>query len=382
MKILHVIRSCDPRGGGPIEALKRLAAEVVTHGHAIDVVCLDAPASGADDGPFNRVIRLGRGMGKYGLSMQLLGWLRLHVAAYDVVVVNGLWQFHSAAAYLVLRKTGGRYFVFAHGMLDPWFRKAYPLKHIKKLCYWLLMERHVVNRADGLIFTSESERVSARQSFPLYQPKERVTAYGTANPPLDVDGGSRAADKKVILFLGRLHEKKGCDLLIEAFAQLGPARSDYHLVIAGPADDAYLKTLRKQARELGVDEEISWPGLVTGADKWRLLRSAEVFCLPSHQENFGVAVAEALACGTPVIISNKVNIWEEVEADGAGLVCEDTAAGTHASLRRWISLSRQQRLEMGAAARECFDRRFHISRAARSYLSILASARESQEHVA
>ena len=382
MKILHVIPSCDPRAGGPIEGLKRIATEVSTFGHTIDVVCLDAAAPGADDGPFNQVIRLGRGVGKYGLRLQLMSWLSAHVSNYDVVVINGLWQFHSAAAYLALRKISGRYFVFAHGMLDPWFRKAYPLKHIKKLCYWLLMERHVVNRAAGLIFTSESERTSAKKSFPLYHPKEFVTAYGTGNPPFDIGEDSKTVGKKIILFLGRIHEKKGCDLLIEAFAALGALRSGYTLVIAGPADDARLKALQKQAKALGVDQEISWPGLVTGAEKWRLLHLAEVFCLPSHQENFGIAVAEALACGTPVIISDKVNIWEEIKQDGAGLVCDDTAKATGVALQRWVSLDDRRRLEMRTAARSCFENRFHISRVARSYLEILGLAPTSQGKIA
>src|SRR6185436_16736904 len=102
-----------------------------------------------------------------------------------------------------------------------------------------------------------------------------------------------------------------------------------HLVVAGPcAQPQYLEEMRKLASELCPPSSVSFPGMVAGDLKWGMLRLAEVFILPSHQENFGIAVAEALACGTPVLISNKVNICREIDGDGAGLVEEDTVAGT------------------------------------------------------
>jgi glycosyltransferase involved in cell wall biosynthesis len=116
--------------------------------------------------------------------------------------------------------------------------------------------------------------------------------------------------------------------------------------------------------------------MLTGNAKWGALRGAEVFLLPSHQENFGIAVAEALSCGTPVLISDKVNIWREIETDAAGLVGPDTAAGTLATLARWTTLSAEAKSAMRAAALDCFQRRFAISAAAAGL------AREIEERLA
>jgi len=115
--------------------------------------------------------------------------------------------------------------------------------------------------------------------------------------------------------------------------------------------------------------------MLQGAAKWGAFYAAEVFCLPSHQENFGVVVAEALACGTPVLISNKVNIWREIEADAVGFVSDDTVAGAAYNLQRWLRLAPQDHAEMSARARACFAERFHIQRGAERLLEIVGECR-------
>jgi glycosyltransferase involved in cell wall biosynthesis len=111
--------------------------------------------------------------------------------------------------------------------------------------------------------------------------------------------------------------------------------------------------------------------MLTGTRKWGALSAAEAFVLPSHQENFGIAVVEALACGTPVLISNKINIWREIEADNAGYVENDDLAGTTALLRRWAETNPPVRMAMKASAKDCFGRRFEIERATDSLLKVL-----------
>jgi glycosyltransferase involved in cell wall biosynthesis len=170
--------------------------------------------------------------------------------------------------------------------------------------------------------------------------------------------------KRVLLFLGRIHPKKGCDLLVEAFAAVGQSESSWHLVMAGPDDVGMQAVLAQHAARLGL-KNITWTGMLEGDLKWGALHAAEAFVLPSHQENFGIAVTEALACGTPVLISNKVNIWREIVADGAGLVEDDSLAGTRQLLRSWFDLSAAERELMANNAAQCFTRRFHIHSAAR-----------------
>lgn len=381
LRILHVISSGQSTGGGPIEALTRLATQLGSMGHTIDLVCLDEPTQSDSPAPFGEVVRLGRGIGKYRFNLKLMKWMRENASRYDAIVVNGLWQFHSLGVALAMKKIGRRYFAYSHGMLDPWFKRRYPLKHLKKVAYWILAERFVVNSAQAIIFTSEAERILARQSFPFYEPREIVTVYGTAPPPdkmqmqLSLQGAAsnRADDpRKIILFMSRIHEKKGCDMLISAFAALGERRRDYRLVIAGPDQEGLVDKLKRQADALGVGADITWPGMVTGSKKWGLLHSADVFCLPSHQENFGVVVAEAMACGVPVLLTDKVNIWHEVVESGSGIVQDDTVAGITALLDQWTTLDASKRNSMRSAALDCFNRSFHIEGVAARYLQIVA----------
>jgi glycosyltransferase involved in cell wall biosynthesis len=188
-------------------------------------------------------------------------------------------------------------------------------------------------------------------------------------------------DKACLLFLGRVHVKKGTDLLLEAFAELlretksGNARQ--HLVIAGPDDHAYAQEMKALALSLGIQEHVTWTGMLSGDLKWGAFYQAEAFVLPSHQENFGIAVAEALACGRPVLISDKVNIWREIAEDRAGLVENDDRAGATRLLRKWVEMSLPAKAEMGQRAADCFARRFHIEASARSLIDQLQpSAKE------
>ncbi len=156
-------------------------------------------------------------------------------------------------------------------------------------------------------------------------------------------------NKRLLLFLGRLHEKKGCDLLIDAFAAVSRENPALHLVLAGPDAGGMQAALSRRAAALGLSA-ITWTGMLRGDAKWGAFRAAEAFVLPSHQENFGIAVTEALACGVPVLISKRVNIWREIEQDNAGLVDDDTAAGTQRLLRRWLALAPAERSAMATRA--------------------------------
>jgi glycosyltransferase involved in cell wall biosynthesis len=273
-------------------------------------------------------------------------------------------------------------------MLDPWFKKRHPLKHLKKWLYWLMAERRVLRDAKAVLFTCEEEQLLARRSFPLYRCNEIVVNFGTAEP-----GGDGAAQrelflagypslrgKRIVLFLGRVHEKKGCNELIEAWrrtaSELGSVDPELRLVMAGPAESGYARELRKCSEDLGMREQIIWTGMLSGDLKWGAFRAAEAFILPSHQENFGIAVAEALACGVPVLISNKVNIWREIEEDGAGLIESDDVAGTHRLLKRWLALDGSEKESLRSAARRCFTARYEIGKAGRHLLEIFEKARK------
>ena len=385
MKILHVISSIDPRGGGPIEGIKQLIKPMCDNGIYVDIVSSDLPdAYGLADfkvysSSATKIFTIGPSYLKYRYNPRLIPWLRLNAHNYDAVIVNGIWQYHSFAVRQALAGTSIPYYVFTHGMLDPWFKYTYPLKHLKKWLYWPSAEYRVLRDARRVIFTCEDEKLLARNSFWLYKVNESVTAYGVSNPPSNGDELAnkflvhfpQLQGKRIALYLSRIHEKKGCDLLIEAFAKV--ASQDYclHLVMAGPDQCGWVTQLKAQAEKLGVAHRITWPGMLQGDMKWGAFYAAEVFCLPSHQENFGIVVAEALACGKLVLISNKVNIWREIEEYGGGLVANDTLSGTVYLLQQWLNMSEEQIEATKVKALLCFQNCFHVQKAADRLLEII-----------
>jgi glycosyltransferase involved in cell wall biosynthesis len=379
MKLLHVIPSVDPRGGGPMEGVRQRGLQLLQWGHSVELVTLDEPSAGyIGDYPLP-VHALGQGLSSYRYNKNLVPWLLTHAKRYDAVVVNGLWQYHALGTWRAMRQLGMPYYVFTHGMLDPWFKRTYPLKHAKKWLLWPWAEYRVLRDAAAVLFTSDEERRLARQSFWLYRAREQVVAYGTSTPPQDA-GRLREAffaqhpqlrGKRLLLFLGRLHEKKGCDLLVQAFAQVAANDASLHLVMAGPDDTGLKQGLQQRAEALGIASRIAWIGMVRGDAKWGAFYASEVFVLPSHQENFGISVVEALACGLPVLISDQVNIWREIEADGAGLVAPDTLAGTETLLRNWLALAPSQSQAMRARAQPSYAKRFSVQAMAQSLLDVV-----------
>lgn len=383
MKYLHIIASMDPRSGGPCEGIRCQAAELTQHGNTLEVVCLDNPNSDFLPRDSLHVHALGKGCGAWGYHPALRPWLNENLPRFDAVILNGIWQYAGYALFKTAQcaKTPP-YFVFPHGMLDPWFQRAPErrLKAIRNWFYWKLIEQHVISNAEGIFFTCAEEMRLARGTFRPYQPKREINVgFGIAQPP-DYHKGMEKAfvqkcpgmkDKPYFLFLGRIHPKKGVDLLIKAFSAI------YHsslpkLVIAGPGlETAFGGKMKQLAAKICPPDSVFWPGMLTGDAKWGALYNAEAFALTSHQENFGIAVVEALACGLPVLISNQINIWREIEKDKAGLIGDDTHEGAEQLFRRWGSLSPEDKAVMKRAAKSSFENRFYIAIAAKNLLTTM-----------
>src|SRR5450631_349768 len=242
MKWLHVLPSVDPRRGGPIEGVRNLGVHLRRLGHSVEVVTLDDPSE-----PFIKefplhLYPLGPSVGSYRYCKRLVPWLKIHAHEFGAVIINGIWQFSSLGTAHVLRGTDIPYFVFTHGMLDPWFKRTYPLKHLKKWLYWPWGEYRVLRDARAVLFTCEEERRLARQSFWLYQANEKVVGYGIRSPPQEkaflrerfLSTHPELHGRRILLFLGRLQPKKGCDILINAFARVANIDQSVSLVMAGP----------------------------------------------------------------------------------------------------------------------------------------------------
>ena len=406
MRILRIIRSVNPIGGGPIEAVRQSSRLHVDAGHRVDVICLDDPTSPwLKDFPLP-CHALGPVRSGFGYSSLLVSWLEAHLDNYDCAVIEGLWQYHSWGAWRALRKSKVPYLVFTHGMLDPWFKRTFPLKHLKKWLYWPWADYRVLRDAAAVLFTCEEERRLARQSFWLYRAREVVVEFGTMGVPEPsrnyasgfLEKRPELKDYRRFVFLGRVHPKKSPDIIIRTIARLkasghwveeaqsateaggrGPiagqpdSRSPQgmKLIMAGPADGDYAEELQALAKQFGVADSIVWTGMILGEEKWGALQCGEAFVLPSHQENFGIAVAESLSVGVPVLISKAVNIWADIVADGAGTADDDTVEGFERQMIAWLKMSPGEVAAMRTQARACFENRYTAKRAAESLLSVM-----------
>jgi glycosyltransferase involved in cell wall biosynthesis len=355
--------------------VRQLVDACIEVGDGIEVVCLDKPGESFLTGIPCPVHALGPSfLGKYGFSPRLWRWLNGNAHRFDALVMNGVWTFPGIAVGFAARVAQRPYGIFTHGALDPWFNRKYPLKHLKKLFYWPV-QHAVLHGARAVFFTTEIERDLAKTSFRPSNWNSVVVAYGIqdperrgADPAEQIEAFHRKLPqirgRRYILFLARIHEKKGCDLLIAAFAKMAASLPEMDVVIAGPGQAGEQGKLQRLAARLGIADRVHWPGLVTDDMKWGALRACDAFVLPSHQENFGVAVVESLAVGRPVLISNQVNIWPDIEGDGVGLVDEDTLEGTERLLGRWFNLSQLERDAMANRARTSFLLRYAMNQTA------------------
>lgn len=381
MKILRIIPSMNPAKGGPSQGIRNSIPELIKMGVDNQVVCLDDPSAnflGKD--PFV-VYALGPAKDLWAYQANLKPWLLNNIPHYDAIIIHGLWQYHSFATIhtlIKLRKFHDvnvpRVYVMPHGMLDPYFQKAKgrKLKAWRNWLYWKFIEGKVVNHADGVLFTTQEELELARTTFRPYRPKKELCiGYGITPPPhlhnnmitAFSSSAPNLAGKPYLLFLSRIHEKKGVDLLLKAYLYLkSQALILPDLVIAGPGlETTYGRSMLALASGQPC---IHFTGMLTGEAKWGALYGCQAFILPSHQENFGIAVVEALVCEKPVLISNQVNIWREIDQEGAGIIAEDTLEGVVEMLTSWIAKTNEEKADMGKRAKKTYQTYFTIEQAA------------------
>ncbi|GAB1858085.1 glycosyltransferase [Flavobacteriaceae bacterium MHTCC 0001] len=405
-KILHVVDKMNPKEGGVSQAVRTIASSLNEKGIKNVILSLDYKNASFLDKDALVINAIGNeNENLWGYSKALGQWLEYNILQYDFVVVHGLWQYPSYITAKIVSKVKKKrnniqeagsvpqLFVMPHGMLDPYFQRApdRKLKAIRNVLYWKLIERHVVNSADALLFTCESERRLAHEPFTPYKPKkEFVVGLGVDTPPSFKSSMTTSFLKKCpeidkkpyLLFLSRIHEKKGVDLLLLAYSKfLSESKEKQHqdnetpkLVIAGPGiDTAYgKKILDIVHKDPLLNTNVFFPGMLEGDAKWGSFYGCEAFILPSHQENFGIAVVEALACSKPVLISNQVNIWSEIKDSGGGIVDQDSIEGTYTMITKFQNLSPSERENMNNNARLCFETYFAVESATNALLKVFS----------
>lgn len=363
MRILHVIPAIAPRYGGPSIAIRSLC-EAQNRLDAIEIEMATTDADGATqrlsegdvprEYPVHVFPRTWSERWKY--SIGLGGWLKENVRRFDLVHVHAIWTYSSRAAAGVARQSGVPYIVRPAGMLSKW---SFSHRSALKAVLWQLGERSYVAGAAQFHATSDDEAMDIRQLIP--DAKISVISNGVSSDAWSVTTDPRGTKRKLgipddgvptIVMLSRLHPVKGiADILLPALAGLSvPAR----LVIAGGPDDhapEYAAEVKQTVDRLRLNERVVFTGTVQSADRWSYLDIADVFVLPSHSENFGIVVAEAMARGKAVVVTNAVQSWTHVQAARAGAVVPVSADGVRAALEDILG-DAQKRCQMAEAGRE------------------------------
>lgn len=343
-RVLHVAPSMDVAAGGPPVVVSSLVRHAAQHGYEASVLTVQSSAwelgEGWPSAPANTFAVPSQLRAISGTSHRQV---RAAVEQADVIHLHTMWSPLVASAARAASSAGIPYVLSPHGMLDPW---SVSQKALKKRLYWRLVERSVVEGAASLVFTSDAERdlaygVSGRTIL------SRVIPLGADAPPTsraDLAAGFFAqhpelAGHPLLVYLGRLHSKKRPEAIIDAMPQLLAAVPDARAVFVGAGDERTTGSLHARVKGLGVAHAVSFLGQLTGLAKWQTIAAATAFVLPSRQENFAIAVAEALRTGVPVLITRSIHIWQEIKAADCGIILDEDALSTSiaAALTRLVA---------------------------------------------
>ncbi len=355
MHILHAIHTLNPSAGGVVTALNSLVELQAGDGHEISVVsCCKSEEDWIPRGCKNLVA--GNAQNGYGYSTHLTR--NLASSFWDVAIVHGLWQYHGIAVSQECKTRKTPYTVMPHGMLDPWFKSARPIKHLRKQIYWSVVEKSMLAGASEIWFTSLAEQNKACLSFGCAWRKSRVLALPVQKQTFKIKDNSAGADDKQFLYLGRPDPKKGLEYALNAYHELKslPIGNGCTIVIAGVSvAEARLDPVLN--KWVGC-EGITFLGNVRGSKKWNLLKESGILVLASYQENYALSVMEGLSVGLPVLLSRRVDTATDILEDGAGIGCEPDTRSVLEGMKQWLALSVDEKIAMRNAALLCWSARF------------------------
>ena len=386
MRILHVIPSISERSGGPAHAIFPMCRALLKRGFDIAIATTnDGVTNGARANGYGPNGNSHKGVQTYifpitlnhsfKYSRSLANWLTLNVRQYDAVHIHAVFNHACVAAARACQKQQIPYVVRPLGTLDPWSMQQSPLR---KKVFWQLVGRQMLNRASVVHYTAQAE-LRATESYlnlnrglviPLGVEVDQTTSETVPLEPIIGD----AASHPYVLVLSRLHEKKGLDVLIEAFLNLTNTSdlSDWRLIIAGEGEQAYISRLKQIVARRKAKGMVTFVGWLSGSQKQAVLDHASLLALPSFQENFGLCVVEALASGVPVLVSPQVNLAEEINGAAAGWVSEVDVSALEGRLAESLG-NEDERLRRSTAGRQ-FAQQFSWNKAAESleqlYMSI------------
>lgn len=368
MRILQVIRDMDPASGGPPRVVEGLSVGLAQLGCEVEIAAITYgtecqarlaaawPSLGESGVNFRGFAP--SGPAPFGASSNLATFLRKSVRSFDIVHLHGVWDQVLVSAANAAYKANVPYLVSPHGMLDNWSMRR---SRLKKAAAWhLLGVGRMLKQASTVVYGTKSEALEA-SGLRIVSPA-RVAPNGfwsqslealssNARQRLAVQFPETASWSTCVLFYSRVHPKKGLDMLIEAFTELADEFPGAGLLVAGIQQDrAYEAEVRKQIRATNRPGRIVFTTALTGPESRFVYHAADIFVLPSHQEGFSIAIVEALACGRPVLITDRCHM-DEVLAWGAGQVTAPTSDGIAAGMRVLLEMDAASRAEAGCRGR-------------------------------
>ncbi|MFQ5349629.1 MAG: glycosyltransferase [Thermoanaerobaculia bacterium] len=356
LKILSHFTEIGLLGGGVPRSTLEIARLMATGGHRVTV--MTAPGSKlpeewrVPDQVLPKMMSLDPVSGRFDLlSRDCLRRVDRLLEGADLLLLHGMWRPRNSQLASLARRRGVPYVMIPHGMLDDWPMGQKPLR---KRLYHLLLERRNLDSAACVVATSEAERLQASR----WVPHDRISVAplpispvlarlaGEPGPASDQE----AADELTVLFLSRLDPKKGADVLIEAVGLMKRRGIFCRLLIAGSGPSQYVRELERLVEREGIADRTRFLGWVDGPQKLSLYRVADLFSLPTSQENFGRVLVEALACRTPVITTRQAGLWQRICDAGGGLLADRTPEAFATAITDLLA-DRPRRERMGEAGR-------------------------------
>jgi len=359
LRIVHYVQTLRLEKGGAVLAAMDMCTVLAARGHGVAVLShdtSDAPEAwlaGGDGQPVvTRIARPSRPGGFY--SGGQLRTIAPHLEAADVVHLHAIWTPASAQLARLAQGRGVPFIVSVHGVLDDW---SMAQRAMKKRLYLFLFGNRMLRHAALIHTTAEEEKRQAARWIDASRARvvpcicdldqfEHLPGPDLARRQFEIGEGG----EPTVLFLSRVHYKKSPEVLIRAAALLRDRGSPCRLLFAGSGDSAYMKKLRALADGLNLGDACRFLGMVTGAAKLSLYQAADVFALPTSQENFGLVYTESLACGTPIVATRGTDIWRDLERSG-GAVIADPSPEAFADAIAELAADRKRRAEMGRRGR-------------------------------
>lgn len=334
MRIVHYVDTTSLQHGGVPRFVLDVARVMADQGHASTIMTTETtdtpPHWLADDQvglPSVRTLDRAKMPGMM-LSASGMRAARKVLERADVLHLHCVWSIANLQLAAAARAMGVPYVISMHGMLDDWCMAQ---SATKKKAYMMLGARKMLERAAFVHSTAQAELDQSKKWFP--KGNAFVVPYivdlepykNLPGPALARETFACMRDESVptLLFLSRLHYKKGVEHLVRASKLLRDRGVAHNVALAGPGDEGYIQSLKKLSRELDVADSISFLGMVRGDLRTSVYEAADVFVLPTHQENFGIVLLESLCCKTPVVTTKGVDIWRELQGSGAATILEN-----------------------------------------------------------